>query len=207
MRGAENSGSYVRHLWGSRRAGGSAFRSGGACPLSSTITTQPRQKLSTRERHRIGDHRWRHRCRADRRWHRPRRRQPQPFRRRERRRSGRSRRGEPSRGISPILPFHADLKLLQEPIARCSIPSQMTDGAQRFAGRAAPSSPASGWRRTCRRSGTLPPDTVQWLLARSSSKSPERARIKPLTTSTHAGKAIATHMLTSPAISSASATR
>ena len=52
-----------------------------------------------------------------------------------------------------------------------------------------------------------PPDTVQWSLARSSSKSPERARIKPLTTSTHAGKAITTHMLTSPAISSPNATR
>ena len=49
---------------------------------------------------------------------------------------------------------------------------------------------------------------LQSLLARGSSKSPERARIKPLTTNTHAGKAIVTtHMLTSPAISSASATR
>ncbi len=52
-----------------------------------------------------------------------------------------------------------------------------------------------------------PPETVQWLLARSSSKSPARSRIKPLTTNTQAGNAIATDMLTSPAINSASATR
>lgn len=69
---------------------------------------------------------------------------------------GRSRRGEPSRGVSPILPFHADLKLLQEPMPRCSTPSQMTDAAQRFAGRAALIFvPASGWRGTCRRCGIV----------------------------------------------------
>jgi hypothetical protein len=37
----------------------------------------------------------------------------------------------------------------------------------------------------------LPPETVHWWLARNWSKSPERASIKPLTTSTHAEQAIA----------------
>ena len=41
-------------------------------------------------------------------------------------------------------------------------------------------------------------ETVQCWLSRSSSNGPKRARIKPLTTPTQAGKAIATHMLASP---------
>jgi len=41
-------------------------------------------------------------------------------------------------------------------------------------------------------------ETVQCWLSRSSSNGPERARIKPLTTRTQAGKAIATHVLASP---------